>query len=220
MPVLYCPTRRPPVTFSSQFLLTGNLLNALPPPSAAHTDYGSNIGDTWIDDVDPRYPPQWVALWPTPGPQHMSDVVDAQGHITANAATTFRNIASVADGITYMGSMIRAADITDGLTVTYLIGERSISTAVYFSCPISYCDEDEAAFVGHWRDITCVAAFPLPHCDNERQSTGLFGSAHPSGFNMAFCDGSIRLMSYSIDYITHSRLASRRDGAVVDPKKY
>jgi prepilin-type processing-associated H-X9-DG protein len=43
-----------------------------------------------------------------------------------------------------------------------------------------------------------------------------FGSAHSSGFNATFCDGSVRLISYTIDPNTHKALGNRQDGKVID----
>ena len=37
---------------------------------------------------------------------------------------------------------------------------------------------------------------------------------------MAFCDGSVHMMSYEMSFETHRRLANRKDGLPVDPKSY
>jgi prepilin-type processing-associated H-X9-DG protein len=42
-----------------------------------------------------------------------------------------------------------------------------------------------------------------------------FGSAHAAGFNMVFCDGSVRSIAYDIDYRMHAALANRQDGEAV-----
>jgi len=39
-----------------------------------------------------------------------------------------------------------------------------------------------------------------------------FGSAHPDGCNFVYCDGSVRLISYSIDPEVHRAVSNRRDG--------
>ena len=40
------------------------------------------------------------------------------------------------------------------------------------------------------------------------------------GFNMALCDGSVRMVNYTIDLATHSRLSNRRDGLTIDGKMW
>ncbi len=44
-------------------------------------------------------------------------------------------------------------------------------------------------------------------------------AAHASGFYMAFCDGSVQFMSYTIDAKTHWCLGNRSDDRAIDAKK-
>jgi len=59
--------------------------------------------------------------------------------------------------------------------------------------------------------------YPLQDTPGLYVVEGIFGSAHASGFNMAFCDGSVRSMNYEIDIIMHKYLGNRKDGEMIDP---
>jgi prepilin-type processing-associated H-X9-DG protein len=47
-----------------------------------------------------------------------------------------------------------------------------------------------------------------------------FGSAHTSGCHFAFCDGSVRMISYQIDPEVHRRLGNRADGLPIEGNQY
>jgi prepilin-type processing-associated H-X9-DG protein len=56
----------------------------------------------------------------------------------------------------------------------------------------------------------------LGSCGNVNITHG-FGSCHPGGFHMVFCDGSVRKISYGISETVNNNLANRRDNQAVDP---
>ena len=63
-------------------------------------------------------------------------------------------------------------------------------------------------------------AFYTPKQDTPGEENWLcFGSAHANGFNMAFCDGSVQFINYSIDPVVHHRLGNRKDGLPIDANK-
>jgi prepilin-type processing-associated H-X9-DG protein len=48
----------------------------------------------------------------------------------------------------------------------------------------------------------------------------IFGSAHSSGCNFVFCDGSVHGISFSIDPNVHHLLGNRADGQPIDDSKW
>jgi len=119
-------------------------------------------------------------------------------------------------GISFQRSEVKRGMIRDGLSGTYLVGERSINPDLYATGTAS--DDDQNLYMGHDRDMfrwTGPAYKPFQdkpgaNCD------WCFGSAHSAGFHMAMCDGSVHSMSYSIDPVVHENLGHRADGNPVD----
>ena len=128
------------------------------------------------------------------------------------------------DGVSEQRSQVKMADITDGAAYTYLVGEKYVDPDCYTTGEDG--GDDNPAMCGDSNDnnrwASSNAAY-RPMRDTPGQTgwdqDSIFGSAHAAGFNMAFCDGSVRLMNFSIDLLTHSHLGSRNDGAVIDGKK-
>ena len=129
-----------------------------------------------------------------------------------------------ANGISYTLSAVRAAQITDGTSNTCLIGEKYQDPAGYESA-VSYKHGDYAALTSATNSTRRVAngikysisktASPRLDSINDHTYHG-FGSVHHGAFNMAFCDGSVRTVSYGIADDVHNSLANRRDGKTID----
>ncbi len=202
--VYNCPTRRRPTpgpnAGGNTFLPTG-----VSPTLMFRGDYAANMGG-WGDDggyQSTNWPPSYAS----------SDAMtDTQWDATYND-TYF-------DGICYKHSQVALAMVTDGASCTYLVCEKYLDPDHYHD-GVSAGD-DQGAFEGFDRDLSRQAdpADP-PMMDTPGLDLTLsFGSAHPTGWNASFCDGSVHRLSFSIDMTTHQNLASRNDGNPVDMSKF
>ena len=144
-------------------------------------------------------------------------------------------------GIVYQQSEVTAAMIQDGLSCTYLVGEKYLTPDFYSNGKDS--GDAENMYVGDDDDNQRTSWDP-PKQDQPGYKPmtygqeALWGSAHDAGVNMAFCDGSVHQISYSInshvpgngappDIIlpsdmpgVHQRLGNRADGMQVDPAQF
>jgi prepilin-type processing-associated H-X9-DG protein len=116
-------------------------------------------------------------------------------------------------GICYQRSEVRPAMVSDGLSQTYLIGEKHVSWNHYDT----YDDEgyNQSMYVGTCLDLVRWVIEP-PLQDSGEPVVERFGSAHPAGAQFVFCDGSVHTISYGIDKEVHRRLGNRRDGLQVN----
>ncbi|MCA9199178.1 MAG: DUF1559 domain-containing protein [Planctomycetales bacterium] len=133
------------------------------------------------------------------------------------------NNTSRANGIFYSRSLVKGRHIRDGLSKTYLVGEKSLSTDAYESG--SDLGDDSSMFQGddadntRWTSPTITDEYWIiierpntPRNDSYHSpSSYSFGSAHMSGWNAVRCDGSAQFVSYSMDSKVHASLGNRAD---------
>jgi len=108
---------------------------------------------------------------------------------------------------------IRMRDITDGLSNTYLLGEKHVSRLHYGT----YGDfgYDQSIVSGDdWDLIRWTVKPPLQ--DSNEPDPERFGSAHPSGFHMSLADGAVKFTNYEIDIQVHRQLGSRNDAKPIE----
>jgi prepilin-type N-terminal cleavage/methylation domain-containing protein/prepilin-type processing-associated H-X9-DG protein len=119
------------------------------------------------------------------------------------------------------------AHILDGSSNTVVLGEKYLRSTNYFSGDWF----DDCGWVDGWDpDTVKSTAFPLisdntgsyndPLINGTYEPGFCFGSAHPGGANFCFADGSVRLLSFTIDRHVFDCLGHRADGAAIDASKY
>jgi prepilin-type N-terminal cleavage/methylation domain-containing protein/prepilin-type processing-associated H-X9-DG protein len=218
--ILYCPTRRQVKVYpwTSSGGAGTNLRNAGPgkPTVVVRTDYAGNGGNQENNDANAK----WNMVSSQGGPLLASEIDNPPGVMTAVARQSFDIIAGYAHGIFHTGSMIKLSDITDGASNTFLLGEKYLDPDHYFTG--SDYGDNEDAYLGANQDNTRwnVSTESLIQDTPGVYYYRIFGSAHPNGFQMAMCDGSVQLMSYSLDKLTYSRLLHRSDGQLIDGKVF
>ncbi|AMV29779.1 Type II secretion system protein G precursor [Gemmata sp. SH-PL17] len=115
---------------------------------------------------------------------------------------------------------IRLNEITDGTSCTVLVGEKQMNTAAFGVSRDdneSYCTP---GWNGDWEVYRWGAAAPAPDFKNPNDTSTavqVFGSAHPNGFNVAFCDGSVRCIRYTVNLTIWTRACVRNDNQSVSP---
>ncbi|MBU4400416.1 MAG: DUF1559 domain-containing protein, partial [Planctomycetes bacterium] len=125
--ILYCPTRRRPVAYPWTGAWSAKITNANTPTVAGRSDYAANGGDTV---TGAGMPGTWPSVYGPSTPTEVEDP-DGSGQMTPLARTYFAAIARVATGIIYCGSLIKMADVTDGSSNTYLLGEKNVNPDFY-----------------------------------------------------------------------------------------
>lgn len=190
LPIFRCPSR--PGDSASAANRALRFQNAFPKGAVAKTDYAINEGD-FITDTGP-------------GPATLSE-----GDHPAYAWTDV----SKATGVSFQRSAVRLQHIRDGLSHTYLVGEKYVSIPAYASDDDSDRGHDAPMYSGVDLDINRWTIDP-PLRHNDGSEVRRFGSAHSGGCHFVLCDGTVRQVSYSIDRNLHRNLGNRMDGNVTE----
>jgi prepilin-type N-terminal cleavage/methylation domain-containing protein/prepilin-type processing-associated H-X9-DG protein len=212
--VMNCPTRRPSVAIKVTWpdappYYSGGQHTAAgadPVGATAHGDYAVCAGgDRWKANCELGDP---------------SDLASALSFNWSSFETQVEKVQS-RNGISYLRSQVPIAWIKDGTSNTYMLGEKHLNADAYIeNRGLDGTDNETMYSANH--DAACTTYYNGSLADHTpvQDIMGVtrswsFGSAHASGCNMAFCDGSVQTIRYSIDPVVHQTLGTRDDGLPV-----
>jgi prepilin-type N-terminal cleavage/methylation domain-containing protein len=225
--ILNCPTRRPslayPMLSGISFVKTPFMCDTL--ETSTRQDYAANGGEKHYDEWNP--------------PTFNGHIGAGPANLAAAATFTWANLyckdihaSAVADrskpfisGITWSHSNFRVKDFADGLSNTFMLGEKYVDPDQYKT---GYdLGDDQGPYCSDDRDLMRYAdqnGYYLPPMRDRPglatyESTFSYGSAHPIGFNVAFCDNSVRFIPFTISETLHRRLCNRCDKLTIDLKE-
>ena len=116
------------------------------------------------------------------------------------------------NGVFFLNSRLRLAEVEDGTSSTIFIGEALHPDALGWASGTRASLRNTGSFDG----MPVPIANPLATPANSILFVGGFGSSHSGGANFAFGDGSVRFLSSNIDPVLYVKLGSRADGQMLD----
>jgi len=110
------------------------------------------------------------------------------------------------DGVFFQNSQVRFADILDGASNTFMVGERKTDVDQgWFSTWIGVIPKGQDAFIRILGVADHVPNAPVNHIDD-------FSSYDPGGVHFLFSDGHVLFLNETIDLRVYSGMATRAGG--------
>jgi prepilin-type N-terminal cleavage/methylation domain-containing protein/prepilin-type processing-associated H-X9-DG protein len=169
-------------------------------PVAGRSDYAINCGDQ--NDSE-------VTNGTGGGPTSLAGAATFAWFTTGGQGKNAQGV-YVMTGVSFQRSAIGLHNITDGSSKTYLIGEKYLNPANYDT---GADPSDNETWCTGYNNDTFRNTSQLPLQDTQGfSSTIRFGSTHPGGLNMSFCDGHVETVNYDIELAVYKSSGNRRDG--------
>jgi prepilin-type N-terminal cleavage/methylation domain-containing protein/prepilin-type processing-associated H-X9-DG protein len=199
----------------------------------ARADYAGNgydyVGLEMIQDI-PKFPGKdIIELFKTEGIAGIDAKVLNKPSVMDGIRAAMNKMNGGKGGIFYPLSVVAADEITDGMSNTYLCGEKHVYPDHYedglsngdrWNLYVG-CDNE---IVRYSAKVSTKGNFARAAQDGDIKegwpAWGMWGSAHAGGFNMCFCDGAVRTVGYTIDAMLHDHLGNRSDGEIIDARAF
>ena len=203
-PVFKCPTTalNAPAN-ASTYSGNGGTPDAPPPKRPFHLLYPNHL--TWdrtgkevrFHEIAGYPESEWEIIWQqTPGYPHAVPNLPYTSSNPAHGPIT---------GVIAPYGRVRAAHVTDGMSSTFLIGERNRESCGDFNWTDGF----------NWRSVKFTKTPPVSAYNSSSGCIQSFGSMHRDTFGMVMCDGSVRQVVYEVDQTVFSALGTRNKREIV-----
>ncbi len=182
---LNCPSRR-----QEKVRTNYGHFNAEYRELVAKSDYAANAGSQYRNEI-------------YPGPSSLGQGMDPNYYWPPTNDHT---------GVCFQRSKLTFASLRAGTSNVLMIGEKYLESRSY-QTGLPRAD-NEHAFSGYNNDIYRTTYFPPLHDRPGYDASTIFGSAHTATLNVAYCDGSVHSISYSISTDVWSNLGNRDVGSL------
>jgi prepilin-type N-terminal cleavage/methylation domain-containing protein/prepilin-type processing-associated H-X9-DG protein len=238
----YCPSRRGPVSTRDATGAGGVNANVILSDYAAATPCtycgtGSVVSDVRIDPAPSvpftaaRYGVVRGSFWCGPNDADSRDNSVFDG-VIVRTPWRFGSAAVAPYGIVAQGtpSAIKPGQVSDGQSNTLLISEKFVRSDWYIPpTPPGY--SDDKGWSDGWdpdtmrstclqpindNDAMCFAPATANYCTGTGFDVFFFGSAHSTGINAAYADGSVHQIKFEIDVTVFNSLGTRNGEETID----
>ncbi len=206
MEMYFCPTRRQNARYLGRVLIDY---------AACTPSNDLNLTDTDASQYATLFPGNSINIGSATGQTYSGVIVRTNWNFAANGGT----------GAGVGGTdPIKLTHIRDGTSNTVMIAEKRLIPTEYKAGPF----HDDRGWTDGWSpDIMRLSSAPFGQDSRAQtdQNSGTvgnigyhFGSAHSSGMNCVFADGSVKFMPYVMNRNNFSRMGHRADSMTVDMK--
>ena len=205
IPALICPTRRKTIAYPVSAAYPWN--SAQPSPALiSKTDYAANGGSHIFIGSGPPDATGAGSCWA---------LYPNCAWSNTDAKLTDPNAGF--NGISSERSQVTPGNVTNGSSNVFLVGEK------FFANPGNYntgadIGDNTTALTGNglnsnrWTFNTLMRDGSSP--PNGTTGADMFGRRHSQGTHFVFCDGSVKMISYSIDSGTYQNFGIRNSGTI------
>jgi prepilin-type N-terminal cleavage/methylation domain-containing protein len=211
-----CPSLRSSGTYP--FTHPDNYFNSARPSIVGRIDYAANGGSLEPTSIYEGPPLGAGSTMPDPWSYSANFMPYTLPRDLVSPGRGGTSVVPKGNGVVLALSETKLSKITDGTAATIFVGEKFVPAGEYDSS--NNIGNDQGWDLGFDLDVIRWTK-SAPASDTSAPFAGngvhyIFGSPHPGGCEMVFCDGAVHSLSYDIDPMVFARLGAIDDGEVVD----